>query len=167
MNLTEIAKKILNEDSWGNNPSAAAGQNPGEQTAATPPPATGNVKFHDIKKDYTTFTSAIEKQEEAAKKKFDADLTKALGNKKITVRASKGSVGQVEKDYSLTVASADIVYLKDKFYVVLVGTDKSEYYINTDFKIKVDATAPAAPEMASGKTGNIVHQPVIGTSAKG
>lgn len=149
MNLSEIAKKILSEDTWGNNPSAGGSMAPGRSPTTTPPPATGNVKFHDLKKDYNTFVTEIEKQEEAAKKKLDASLTAAFGNKKVTARASKGSVGQIEKDYSFTVASVDVVYLKDKFYIVLRGTDKAEYYINTEFKVKIDAAAPEAPTMGS------------------
>lgn len=167
MNLTDIAKKILSEDSWGNNTSAAGGNSPGREPTTNPPPASANVKFYDLKKDYNVFTSEIEKQEELAKKNLDNNLSRQFNNKKIVARASKGSVGQVEKDYTLTVASVDVVYLKDKFYIVLNGTDKSEYFVNPDFKVKVDAAAPTAPTMASGNAGNIVHQPVIGMAAKG
>ena len=149
MNLSDLAKKILSEDTWGNNPSAAGAMSPGRSPTPAPTANTGNVKFHDLKKDYNSFVSGIEKQEEEAKKKLDADLSKILGNKKVTARASKGSVGQVEKDYSFTVATVDVVYLKDKFYIVLNGTDKSEYYINADFKVKIDAAAAPAPEMGS------------------
>ncbi len=167
MNLKDIAKQIINEDTWGNNPSAAGAMSPGREPTTKPVPATGNVKFHDLKKDYNIFQTTIEKQEEAAKKKLDTDLSQLFGNKKITARASKGSVGQVEKDYTFTVASVDVVYLKDKFYIVLVGTDKAEYYVNPEFKVKIDASAPEAPTMDKKQGSNIVHQPVMGMAAKG
>lgn len=174
MKLRDIAKKVLNEDSWGNNPSAAGGMSPGRQPQTTPPAATGNVTFHDLKQDYTVFQNTIEKQEELAKKKLDSDLTQKFGNKRITARASKGSVGQIEKDYTFTVAAVDVVYLKDKFYIVLKGTDKADYYVNTEFKVKIDASAPATseepaedkPARAADKQGNVVHQPVMGLTNK-
>jgi len=167
MNLSDIAKQMIKEDTWGNNPSAAGSMSPGRSPTANPPPASSNVKFYDVKKDYTNFTSEIERQEEVVKKKFSDTLGKQFGNKKVTVRASKGSVGQVEKDYGITVATVNVVYLKDKFYVVFNGTDKAEYFVNTDFKVKVDAAAPEAPTMASGKVGNIVHPQVMGVSKPG
>ena len=166
MNLSNLARQILSEDSWGNNPSSGGGAAPGRSPTTTPPPATANVKFYDMKKDYGVFINTIEKQEEIAKKKLDADLSTQFGNKKVTVRASKGSVGQVEKDYDITVASVDIVYLKDKFYIVLTGTDKAEYFANPEFKVKIDANPKEAPTMDSKQGGNIIHQPVIGMASK-
>lgn len=167
MNLSAMAKKILREDTWGNNPSAAGSMSPGRSPTTTPPPASTNMKFHDLKKDYDAFTNSLEKQEEAAKKKLDADLSQKIGNKKVTVRASKGSVGQVEKDYTFVVASVDVVYLKDKYYIVFASADEDEYYVNTEFKVKIDGTAPEAPTMAQKPAGNVVSQPVIGAAAKG
>ena len=170
MKLRDLAAKVLNEDTWGNNPAAAGGMSQGRQpaSAATAAPASGNVKFYDLKKDYSVFTTSLEKQEELAKKKLDTDLGQQFNNKKITARASKGSVGQVEKDYSFTVVGVDIVYLKDKFYIVLKGSDKSDYFVNPDFKVKVDAAAPEAPTMDKKQGAkNIVHQPVMGMAAPG
>jgi len=178
--LQDIAKEVLNEDSWGNNPSAAGSMSPGRAPNATPPPASTNLKFYDLKKDYNVFVTTIEKQEELAKKKLDGDLTKVLRNKKVTVRASKGAIGQVEKDYTITVAGVDVNYMKDKFYIVLKGTDKSDYYANTEFKVKIDATPPKAPTMgasgqpqkpqgsaAKGQVGSIRYPEVMGMSPKG
>ncbi len=171
MKLRDLATKVLNEDTWGSNPSAAGGMPGGRQPNTTPQPASGNVKFYDLKKDYNVFTTSLEKQEEAAKKKLDTDLSQQFGNKKVTARASKGSVGQVEKDYSFTVTGVDIVYLKDKFYIVLKGTDKSDYFVNPEFKVKIDAAAPEAPTMgekpAERKPTNVVTPQVVGGSAKG
>jgi len=168
MKLRDLATKVLNEDTWGNNPAAAGGMSQGRQPNTTPQPASGNVKFYDLKKDYAVFNTTIEKQEELAKKKLDTDLSQQFNNKKITARASKGSVGQVEKDYSFTVVGVDIVYLKDKFYIVLKGSDKSDYFVNTEFKVKIDNTAPEAPTMDKKQGAkNIVQQPVIGMTAKG
>ncbi len=67
MNLTNIAKQILKEDSWGNNPSAGGGMSPGRApTATTPPPAqSGNVV--DISQPFRNFKLELEKNEDAIK----------------------------------------------------------------------------------------------------
>ena len=161
MKLQDIAKQVLKEDTWGNNPSAAGSMSPGRAPNANPPPPSTNVKFYDLKNDYNQFVSTIEKQEEAAKKALDANLSKILGKKKITVRASKGAIGQVEKDYTITVVGVDINYMKDKFYIVLKGSDKSDYYVNTEFKVKIDAKPPEMPTMGASE------QPQPGASTKG
>lgn len=145
MNLTNIVKKIVNEDTWGNNPSAAGAMSPGKAPASTmtPPVPTGNVKFRDVKKDFTIFTSELEKQEENLKRKLTTDLSKELVNKNVTARASKGSVGQIEKDYSFSVADVSLVKLGETYYIVLKAKDGAEYFLNIDFKVKVDASSPA------------------------
>ena len=70
MNLTNIAKQVLKEDSWGNNPSAAGGMSPGRApTATTPPPAqSGNVV--DISQSFRNFKLNLEKNEEAIVKEI-------------------------------------------------------------------------------------------------
>ena len=70
MNLTDIAKKILSEDTWGNNPSAAAPQAPGRSPTATQPPASPNAKMIDISDTFKNFKLSLEKQEDAAVKKL-------------------------------------------------------------------------------------------------
>ncbi len=173
MKLSDIAKQLLSEDSWGNNPSAAAGQNPGNPPSAVSPAPQENSKFYDVSKDFQNFKTTIEAQEEKAKKTFDEALSKQLINKRVTVRASKGAVGQVEKDYDLTVASVDITYLKDRYYVILKGTDKKDYYINDGFKIKIDGageeteTAGSPSESPAKKSlGGIVHPQNMGVATK-
>jgi len=143
MNLKSIVKKIVSEDTWGNNPSAAGAMSPGKAPASTmtPPAPTGNVKFRDVKKDFAIFTSELEKQEENLKKKLTTDLSKEFVNKNVTARASKGSVGQIEKDYSFTVADVSLVKLGETYYIVLKAKDGAEYFLNIDFKVKVDASS--------------------------
>lgn len=140
MKLQDIAKQILNEaGSWGTSQdaSAAGGVSPGTSPNAVSPAATPNVKFYNVAKDFQTFTTKVDAEEENARKELDGTLTKSLLNKEVVARASKGAAGQVEKDYTLTVKAVDITYLKDKYYIILKGSDKKDYYINTGFKVKI------------------------------
>ena len=163
MKLFDIAKTVLKEDTWGNNPSAAAPQNPGTSpTAASPAP---EENTYDANKDLTAYTSAIEQAEENAKKELNGTLGKALQGKKVTARAGKGTAGQVEKDYSFTVVGVDITYFNDAYVIILKGDDKKDYYINPSRPIKVegqaDATdkkAPATQAQAPKPTSNIAQQ---------
>ncbi len=170
MYLKDIARKIISEDTWGNNPSAAAPQNPGRSPTPAPSGATGNVRFYDFNKSYNDFKTTIDKQEAGAKAKLDGELTKELVNKTVTVLASKGSVGQVEKEYTMKVSGVDIRRMKDKFYIVLQGGDKSEYYVDTTAKAKIDNTPQEAPTMGSSlnkpQAGGIVYPQNMGMSTK-
>ncbi len=148
MNLTNIAKKILKEDSWGTNPSAAGGMSPGRApTATTPPPAqSGNVI--DISQSFRNFKLNLEKNEETVVKKFVEELKKQFLKKTVTVNASKGSVGQIEKEYTITVNDIQVRYMKDKYYVVFSGRDgeasQSDFYLD-DSQIEVNP-AKTEPE---------------------
>jgi hypothetical protein len=159
MNLTSIAKKILNEDTWGNNPSAAGGMSPGRApTATTPPPSqSGNVV--DISQSFRNFKLNLEKQEDAAVKKFSEELKKQFLKKTVTVNASKGSVGQIEKEYTITVSDVQTRYMKDKYYVVFVGKEgnasQSEYYLD-DSQVQVNPATSSAPQSGLKNVGGIV-----------
>lgn len=150
MKLSDIAKQVLSEDTWGTNPAAAAPSNPGMPVTAKSPVPQENSKFYDVMKDFQTFTTTIDAQEERAKKDLDKTLSKSLLNKEIVARASKGSVGQAEKDYTINVVGIDVTYLKDAYYIVIKGDDKSDYYVNTGFKIKVNG--PAKKKGSSNET---------------
>jgi hypothetical protein len=159
MNLTNIAKQILKEDTWGNNPSAAGGMSPGRApTATTPPPAqSGNVV--DISQSFRNFKLNLEKQEDAAVKKFSEELKKQFLKKTVTVNASKGSVGQIEKEYTLTVSDIQTRYMKDKYYVVFIGKEgnasQSEYYLD-DSQVQVNPATSSAPQSGLKNVGGIV-----------
>lgn len=160
MNLTNIAKKILSEDSWGTNPSAAGGMSPGRApTANTPPPAqSGNTV--DISQSFRNFKLELEKQEDASVKKFANELKTKFLKKTVTVQASKGSVGQIEKDYTISVNNVEILYMKDKYYVVFVGKEgnasESEYYLD-DSLIQVNpATSSTSAQPSLRNVGGIV-----------
>jgi len=160
MNLTNIAKKILKEDSWGTNPSAGGGMSPGRApTATTPPPAqSGNVV--DISQSFRNFKLDLEKNEDAITKKFVEELKKQFLKKTVSVNASKGSVGQIEKEYSINVSDVKIYFIKDKYYVVLVGSEpdstESEYYLN-DSQIQVNpATSSSTQQSGLRNVGGIV-----------
>jgi hypothetical protein len=159
MNLTNIAKQILKEDTWGNNPSAAGGMSPGRApTATTPPPAqSGNVV--DISQSFRNFKLNLEKQEDAAVKKFSEELKKQFLKKTVTVNASKGSVGQIEKEYTLTVSDIQTRYMKDKYYVVFIGKEgnasQSEYYLD-DSQVQVNPATSSVPQSGLKNVGGIV-----------
>lgn len=159
MNLSEMAKKILNEDTWGNNPSAAGAMSPGRTpTATTPPPAqSGNVV--DISNDFKNFKLELEKQEDATIKKFTNSLKSKFKGKTTKVNASKGSVGQIEKEYTVTVSDIETRYMKDKYYVVFIGKEgnasQSEYYLD-DSQIQVNPATSSAPQSGLKNVGGVV-----------
>lgn len=141
----------MTEDTWGNNPSAAGGMSPGRApTATTPPPAqSGNVV--DISQSFRNFKLDLEKNEDAITKKFVEELKKQFLKKTVSVNASKGSVGQIEKEYSINVSDVKIYFIKDKYYVVLVGSEpdstESEYYLN-DSQIQVNPAASSSTQQS-------------------
>jgi hypothetical protein len=136
MNLKDIAVKILNEDTWGNNPAAAGNMSAGAEPTAVSPAPSPDVKFYSVVKDFVAFQTKVNAEEEAAKKELSQTLKKNLVNKEVAVRASKGSIGQ-EKDYTITVKDINISYVKDKYYIVLKADDRKDYYINSSFKMKI------------------------------
>lgn len=168
MNLTTIAKKILNEDTWGNNPSAAGGMSPGRTPTATTPPPSQSGNNVDISQDFRNFKLELEKQEDATVKKFVEGLKKKFLKKTVSVSASKGSVGQIEKEYSILVNNIDVRYMKDQYYVVFSGKEgnasESEYYLD-DSQIQVNPPTTPAPAIQSGlrNVGGVV--PLQPTSA--
>jgi len=176
MKLTDIVKNIIKEDTWGTNPSAGAPQNPGTSPNAVSPAPSPNVKFFNVMNDFNMFVTKMDSEEEKAKQELNKALEKNLMNKQIVVRASKGAVGQAEKDYTVTVKGVDVTYLKDKYYIILNAEDKKDYYINTGFKIKIigageTETPPATmlepPAEEQGKKnppalGEMVNPQIIG-----
>lgn len=162
MNLTNIAKKILSEDSWGTNPSAAGGMSPGRAPTANPPPPAQSGNTVDISQSFRNFKLELEKQEDASIKKFENELKSKFLKKTATVQASKGSVGQIEKDYTVAVSNIEVRYMKDKYYVVFIGKEgnasEAEYYLD-DSLIEVNPITKAsasAPQSALRNVGGIV-----------
>lgn len=168
----------MNEDTWGNNPSAA-GMSPGKTPNAVSPAPSAAVKFYDVAKDFANFERTITKEEEAASKNLETTISTNLANKKVMTRASKGSVGQTEQDYTVDVLAVDVTYMSDKFYIILKGADKKDYYINTAFKVKILGTSekkgaqtpvsspPSQPNKLQGKgpVGGIVYPQNMGIGA--
>lgn len=157
MNLTNIAKKILSEDSWGTNPSAAGSMSPGRApTATTPPPSqSGNVQ--DIAQSFRSFKQTIEQQKDVATKKFVEEMKKKFLKKTISVEASKGGINQPNaKKYNITVTDIDVRYMDEKYFVVFTGSeggkkDTHEYYLE-DSKVQVNpVTTTTAPQQSSLK----------------
>ena len=161
MNLTNIAKKILSEDSWGTNPSAAGGMSPGRAPTATTPPPSQSGNTIDISQSFRNFKLELEKQEDASVKKFTEELKKKFLKKTSTVRASKGSVGQIEKDYTLSVNNIEVRYMKYKYYIVFIGKEgdanEAEYYLD-DSLIQVNPATTVSTSAQSGlrNVGGIV-----------
>lgn len=155
MNLTDIAKKIINEDTWGTNPSAAGSMSPGRSPDATTQPAP-TAKKVDISNLFKNFKSELEKQEDSLVQKLVGDLNKSFLKKTTTVKASKGSVGQIEKEYNVTVSGIDVRYMKDKYYIVFTGKEgnasESEYYLDDSIIQVDDAAASISP---TGRTGGL------------
>ena len=154
MKLSDIAKRVIREDTWGNNPSASGGASPGKTpNAVSPAPQpTSGEKMYDVGKDFHNFETTVEREEEAASKNLQNAINQQLANKKVVARASKGSVGQTEQDYEINVISVDVTYMSDKHYVILKGNDNKDYYINTTFKVKVLGPAEQKKSSQSKET---------------
>ena len=175
MKLSDLAKQVIQEDTWGNNPSSGGSMSPGKTPNAVSPAPTANAQFYDVNKDFQNFETTVQKEEEAASKNLENTIKQKLANKKVTARASKGSVGQTEQDYEIDVVSVNVTYMSDKHYVVLKGTDDKDYYINTTFKVRVvgpaekkkpstPTTQPPAPQ-GKGQVGGIVYPQNMGIGA--
>ena len=156
MKLTDLAKKIISEDTWGNNPSSGGGMSPGRSPTNVSPQATPNAKTVDVSGSYKNFKNELENQENAVVKKFVEELKKQFLKKNVSIKASKGSVGQIEKEYGIVVNNIDVRYMKDKYYIVFVGKEEedaeNEYYLN-DSSIQVNNSAQ--PVSATGTTGGL------------
>ena len=157
MNLTDIAKKVLKEDTWGNNPSAAGSMSPGRAPTAVQPPAAQSGNMVDISTLFKNFKVELEKQEDISVKKLVDNLKKSFLKKTVEVNASKGSVGQIEKEYNITVNDIDVRYMKDKYYIVFKGKEgnasDAEYYLD-DSIIRVNP-ATKAPSTSSPSLKNV------------
>lgn len=167
MNLKDIAKKIINEDTWGNNPSAAGGMSPGRTPTAVSPTPSATAKKVDISNLFKNFKTNLENQEDTLVKKLEGDLKKNFLKKTVQVKASKGSVGQIEKEYTVAVSNIDVRYMKDKYYIVFTGKEgnesENEYYLD-DTVVQVDDSAP--PVSTTGKTGGMVSPQIMGVTSK-
>ena len=155
MDLRQIVSQILKEDA------PIGGTQPAPQPSA---------KFYDVLADFQNFERTIDKQTEAAKKQLETTLTKNVGKKKVTIRASKGAMGQAEQDYTIDVKSVSISYLKDEYYIILKDADGKDYYVNTAFKIKVIGDASASKPASSQGQSTQKAEPTVsgkGTSSPG
>lgn len=146
MKLSDIARNVLNEDA----PMSPA------QAPAVAQPESGE-KFYDVLHDYQAFETNLNKQTEQAKKGLEATVAKNLLNKKVTIRASKGAVGQLEKDYTINVSTVAVNYMNEEYFVVLKDKDKKDYFVNKAFKIKVLGAADAgdAKQSDSPQASNV------------
>lgn len=148
MKLQDLARKILKEDTWGNNPSSAGSMSPGRSPTAKSP----NPTYYNPRPEVEKLISNVEKSEAGEEMKLDTSVSQKLVGKNATVKASKGSVGQTEKEYTIDVSSVDVHNLNDVFYIVLKGKERgngkeSDYYVNTNFQVKINANAePEAQE---------------------
>lgn len=154
MNLSDIAKRVLNEDSWGTNPAAAGGMSPGRAPSATTPPPSQSGNTQDIAQAFRSFKQNIEQQEDIITKKFIDELKKKFLKKTVSVESSKGGINQPNaKEYSITVTDIDVRYMDEKYFVVFTGNefgkkDTHEYYLE-DSKIQVNPATTATPPQQS------------------
>jgi hypothetical protein len=169
MKLSHLAKQIMKEDTWGNNPSSAGAMSPGKTPNAITPAPSPNETFVDVQKDYQMFETTIEKEEEAAKKTLEGNLKGSIGGKKVIARASKGSVGQTEQDYTIDVADVNVVYMSEKYYVVFKDTSGKDYYIDTSRKVKVlgqaDKRGAQTPTSMPPSVGGIAYPQNMGVGS--
>lgn len=150
MKLSDIAKQVLNEDN---------GNLPVNQPATAEQPATA-AKVYDVKQDYQNFKTVLEKQVESTKKGLISTLGQNLLNKKVTFRASKGAIGQIEKDYTIVVTGIDVTQMKDEYYIVLKDKEQKDYYVNTEFKMKVvEAGANTGSEESESPQASVLQPP--------
>lgn len=149
MKLQDLARKILKEDTWGNNPSAGGSMSPGRSPTAKSP----NPTYYNPRPEVEKLISNVERSEAGEEKKLDTTVSQKLIGKNVTVKASKGSVGQTEQEYTIDVSSVDVNNLNDVFYIVLKGKERgngkeSDFYVNTNFQVKINAaTAPESNEL--------------------
>lgn len=167
MKLSDLAREIMTEDTWGNNPSAAGAMSPGMSPTAATPPATPASRNVDIANLFKNFKSELEKQEDVSVKKLTDQLKKNFLKKSVKVKASKGSVGQIEKEYNVNVNNIDVRYMKDKYFIVFTGKEgdeqqSSEYYLD-DSVIQVDDSAKQVSP--TGRTGGLA-QPTMSPTKK-
>lgn len=177
MKLSDLAKQVIKEDTWGNNPAAGGSASPGKTPNATSPAQqpVGGSNEYDVGKDFHNFETTVESEEEAASKNLENTIKQKLGNKKVTARASKGSVGQTEQDYTIDVTEIKVTYMSDKHYVILRGSDNKDYYINTTFKVKImgpaekkkpsTTTTQPSGQIGKGPVGGIVYPQNMGIGA--
>ncbi len=167
MKPSDLAKKIINEDTWGNNPSAAGSMSPGTMPTTTSAPAPTGRNM-DISNLFKNFKTELEKQEDAAIKKLSDQLKKSFLKKAVKIKASKGSVGQIEKEYNVNVDDIDVRYMKDKYFIVFSGKEgkeeqASEYYLD-DSVVNVDDAAQSIS--TTGRTGGMAAPSMSDTSKK-
>ncbi len=167
MNLSEIAKKILSEDSWGNNPSAAGAMSPGKPP--TQAPTGGNL--YNAQNDFQKFETRLKKEEDAASSELKNSVGKNLKNKKVLARASKGSIGQYQ-DYEVNVSDIDIQLIGDEHHIVLAGTDKKDYFLDTGHQVKIlgaaeqkSSSSPVNKNKQSPSVGGVVQPQTLGVGS--
>jgi hypothetical protein len=179
MKLKDLARQILKEDTWGASPSAAGAMSPGRSPTAKSP----NAALYNPKPEVEKLVHNVEQAEDTEEKKLDNNVAQKLVGKNVTVKASKGSVGQAEQDYTIDVSAVEVNNLNDVFYIVLKGTEKgsgkeSDYYVNTNFQVKINAAsapeekenpaqpAPAAqPQSKLKQVGGMISTPALNTHA--
>lgn len=158
MNLSDIVKKMIKEDTWGNNPSSAGSMSPGISPESTTQPSATSRKVN-VSKLFEKFRSDLAEQEQTLIDRLKTTLKNNFLKKTITIQGSKGSFGQLNNTYTLTVTDVDIFYLKDWYYIVFIGNEDGEktnkYYLDKDKQIiSVDDAAQSISP--TGRTGGMV-----------
>ena len=149
MNLKDIAVKILNENTWENNPNAAANTSVGAKPTGVLPAAAAPANLYRVGDELALFQKEINDQEATAKKalvdKIKIKLVPKRVGKKIKVTASKGNIGQ-DREYTITVSNVSISNIAEKYYIVLKATDGKQYYLDSKVDVEIlDAGATETP----------------------
>ena len=90
----------------------------------------------NIKPDVDALTSTIETAKYNAINAKSIELKKKLANKQVIAHASKG-YGQLKRDYTINVTDAKYSEYYDKPVIILIGSDKKEYFVDVDYKVKI------------------------------
>lgn len=106
-----------------------------------------NAKFLDVGLDFGNFKRSIDSQINTARNLLVNTLSKKLVNKRVIARASKGTTGQIEKDYTINVESVDVSQMGEDYHVIFKGTESADdqvkdYYINISNKVKILGDVP-------------------------
>lgn len=104
------------------------------------------AKTLDASVDFNNFKRTIDSQINAARGILVSRLSKLFVGNRVIVRASKGTTGQIEKDYTLDVKNVDVSQMGEDYHVIFKGTEGDEqpkdYYINLSNKVKMLGKTP-------------------------
>jgi hypothetical protein len=106
-----------------------------------------NAKLVDVGLDFDAFKRTVDSQINVARNLLVNNLSKKIVNNRVVVRASKGTTGQIEKDYTIDVKNIDVSQMGEDYHVIFKGPaiddqQEKDYYINISNKVKILGNTP-------------------------